>query len=147
MTSPPLAQALLSRHLKGRRVPEGFLSRDALEVLSTHDWPGNVRELANALEHAVILSDGQTIAPEDLPGNLGVRRQKTRLEEIGLDLGAPIATGKPTTIQAMEKELILAALERNGGDKPKTASELGIALKTLYNKLNQYQSESTSRAG
>ena len=47
----------------------------------------------------------------------------------------------------MEKELILAALERHGGDKPKSASELGIALKTLYNKLNQYQAEAVSRAG
>ena len=54
---------------------------------------------------------------------------------------------KPATIQAMEKELILAAPERHRGDKPKSASELGIALKTLYNKLNQYQADAVSRAG
>lgn len=144
---PALAQALLSRHRKGRGIPEGFLSRDALEILSAYDWPGNVRELANALEHALILSDGQHISSEDLPGHLCTRKQKPRSSEIAFDVGASITPTKTTTIQAMEKELILAAMERNGGDKPKTAAELGIALKTLYNKLNQYQSESASQAG
>lgn len=145
---PALAQALLSRYLKNRRVPEGMLSPEALDVLATHDWPGNIRELANALEHAVILSDGQTITPQDLPSNFGQpRRKKTCRDDSEFDAGISIATTKPTTIQAMEKELILATLERHGGDKPKTASELGIALKTLYNKLNQYQAEAASRAG
>lgn len=145
---PALAQALLSRHLKGRRVPEGMLTPDTLDILATHDWPGNIRELANALEHAVILSDGQTISPEDLPSNFGLQRRKNvRRHDVELDAGSSLVTMKPTTIQAMEKELILAALERHGGDKPKTASELGIALKTLYNKLNQYQTEAVSRAG
>lgn len=145
---PALAQALLNRHLKGRRVPEGMLLPDTLDVLAKYDWPGNIRELANALEHAVILSDGQVISPEDLPSNFGLQRRK-KLPHDGaeLDAGRQIVTMKPTTIQAMEKELILAALERHGGDKPKSAVELGIALKTLYNKLNQYQAEAVSRAG
>jgi transcriptional regulator with PAS, ATPase and Fis domain len=145
---PALTQALLTRHLKGRRVPEGMLSRETLDILSRHDWPGNIRELANALEHAVIISDGLTISPDDLPSNLEVRRQKSvGRDVVVLETGSPILATNPTTIQAMERGLILAALERNAGDKPKAASELGIALKTLYNKLNQYQSETVSRAG
>ena len=145
---PSLAQTLLARHLKGRRVPEGMLSADTLNALIAHDWPGNIRELANALEHAVILSDGQTISPADLPSNLSLRRRPNiRREDDRLDAMMSAAAASPTTIQAMEREMVLAALERNGGDKPKTASELGIALKTLYNKLNQYQSEAASRAG
>lgn len=145
---PALSQVLLARHLKGRQLPEGMLSRDSLNLLSRHDWPGNVRELANALEHALILSDGLTITPDDFPGSLDVRRPaKARGDDPECVPGQAAQTWKPSTIQAMEKELILSALERNGGDKPKTASELGIALKTLYNKLNQYQSEAASRAG
>ena len=62
-------------------------------------------------------------------------------------MGPHDVAAKPTTIHAMERELILATLTRHEGDKPKTAAELGIALKTLYNKLNQYQSEAVSRAG
>ena len=145
---PALANALLSRHLKGRQVPEGLLSQEACDLLAQYDWPGNVRELANALEHAVILCDGQTISADDLPGNL--RAQQARYahrDDSQLSLRSSIVTAKSITIHAMERELILAALSRHSGDKPKTAAELGIALKTLYNKLNQYQSEAASRAG
>ena len=125
-----------------------MLSRETLETLARHDWPGNIRELANALEHAVILSDGQTISSDDLPGTLSRQRSpEIRCENVNGDVGTAIAAVNPTTIQAMERVLILAALERNAGDKPKTASELGIALKTLYNKLNQYQAEAAARAG
>lgn len=145
---PALSQALLTRLLKGRPVSATMLSREALNLLMMHDWPGNVRELANALEHALILSDGLTITPDDFPSNLGTRRSsRTRRDDQECASDQAIMAWKPSTIQAMEKELILAALERNGGDKPRTAAELGIALKTLYNKLNQYQSDATSRAG
>ncbi len=145
---PALAQALLTRHLKGRRVPEGLLSQETCELMAQYDWPGNVRELANALEHAVILSDGQTIFPDDLPGNLRAQQTPNPRRELPVsEMELPDVAAKPTTIHAMERELILASLARHGGDKPKTAAELGIALKTLYNKLNQYQSEAVSRAG
>lgn len=139
-----LSHALLTRHLKGRPVPDGMLSREVLDTLASHDWPGNIRELANTLEHAVILSDGQSICVEDLPGHLA-QRQPARSSFV-TDV-TPLASRSPITIQAMEKELILTTLERTGGDKPSAAAELGIALKTLYNKLNQYQSETSSRAG
>lgn len=145
---PAMAQALLTRHLKGRRPQDSLLAPETLLALTQHDWPGNVRELANVLEHAVILSDGQTISPDDLPRQIGSKRlAKAHQHDRELNLPAPPPSANPTTIQAMEKELILAALQRNAGDKPKAASELGIALKTLYNKLNLYQSEETSRAG
>ncbi len=141
---PALSQALIARHLKRRQAPAKMLPQETLDVLTNHDWPGNVRELANALEHAVILSDGQTISPDDLPSSLCLRRPRK-------SLGVPVAADStaathPTTLQEMEREMILATLERNAGDKPKSAAELGIALKTLYNKLNQYQSEAAARA-
>jgi DNA-binding NtrC family response regulator len=104
-----------------------------------------VRELANALEHAVILSEGGSIAPDDLPGNLTARLHRNS------DLSRPsdpeVLSIRPMTLQQMEREMILVTLDRNAGDKPKTAADLGIALKTLYNKLNQYQADSSAHAG
>jgi DNA-binding NtrC family response regulator len=54
-------------------------------------------------------------------------------------LGDQTETERPKTLREIEMEVILQTLERNSGDKPRTALELGIALKTLYNKLNHNQ--------
>ena len=77
---PSLARTLIARHLKRAQAPADILSPAALEVLLSHEWSGNVRELANALEHAVILSDGKTILPEHLPASvtgIGARSHST----------------------------------------------------------------------
>ena len=136
---PDLARALVSRHLKRATVPEGMLSPDLLMALDQHDWNGNVRELANALEHAIILSDGKILRREDLPVSVLSRVRRRPMAAAAV---LPLAEGKPVSdrpksLREIEMEAILESLERNGGDKPKTAQELGIALKTLYNKLNQ----------
>jgi DNA-binding NtrC family response regulator len=100
-----------------------------IAVLKQHEWSGNVRELANALEHAVILSDGEKISVADLPSSV---TRKPR----GLRLHGDQAE-RPKTLREIEMDVILSTLDKNSGDKPRTALELGIALKTLYNKLNQ----------
>ena len=127
---PALARTLIARHLKRPEVPEGMLSDEVIESLKRHEWTGNVRELANALEHAVILSDGQTIGVDDLPTSITRKSKRLRLMGEG---------DRPRTLREIEMEVILQTLEKNAGDKPRTAIELGIALKTLYNKLNQNQ--------
>jgi len=138
---PALARFLAARHLKRKSVSEDMLSPEAVEVLRNHEWSGNVRELANAIEHAVILSDGKTIVPEDLPTSVSRR---------------PAAGNKPfdianfafpMTLREIEMEVILQTMDKFSGDKPKTADELGIALKTLYNKLNQHQTLDQAKAG
>ena len=130
---PDLARCLIARHLKRRQVPENILSPAVLEILQNHDWHGNVRELANALEHAVILSEGETITPDDLPASVSSRARKAKAS-------APhFHTEGAKTLREIEMDVIHQVLEKHGGDKPKTAQELGIALKTLYNKLNQSQ--------
>lgn len=131
---PELARFLIARHLRRPSVPEDFIAADALEVLKQHTWSGNVRELANALEHAVILSDGHTIKAEDLPDS--VLKAAGSVQEASVQFGE-----QPRTLREMEMEMIYHVLEKHDGDKPKTARELGIALKTLYNKLNQYQAQ------
>jgi DNA-binding NtrC family response regulator len=130
---PDLARTLIARHLRRPQIPEGMLTPEVTAVLQQHDWSGNVRELANALEHAVILSDGGAIAVEDLPTSITRRPRRLRM------LGDQTETERPKTLREIEMEVILQTLEKNSGDKPRTALELGIALKTLYNKLNQNQ--------
>jgi DNA-binding NtrC family response regulator len=133
---PDLARSLIARHLKRPQVSADILSPEVIEILKNHDWNGNVRELANALEHAVIMSDGKTMTPEDLPASLlrkSARRTKASPTVVIHD------DGRPKTLREIELEAIYQTLEKNSGDKPRTAVELGIALKTLYNKLNQGQ--------
>jgi two-component system NtrC family response regulator len=132
---PPLRERIddipeLAAHLLGRVRTKGgvgpALTLDALEALKSHVWPGNVRELANAIEHATILCDSGPISSEHLPAQLH-RRQLTA--------AAAVRPG-PVSLRDLEMQAIYQALERHGGSKPKAADELGISLKTLYNKLN-----------
>jgi DNA-binding NtrC family response regulator len=103
-----------------------------IEALQQHEWSGNVRELANALEHAVILSDGSKLAVHDLPASVSRPRK-------GKSVAAPHFFGGGKTLREIEMDVIHQVLDKHAGDKPKAAQELGIALKTLYNKLNQTQ--------
>jgi two-component system NtrC family response regulator len=132
---PPLRERIddipeLAAHLLGRLRPKGgagpALTLDALEALKSHVWPGNVRELANAIEHATILCDSGPISADHLPAQLH-RRQLS---------GAAAVRPGPVSLRDLEMQAIYQALERHGGSKPKAAEELGISLKTLYNKLN-----------
>lgn len=130
---PSIARFLIARHLKRQTISENILTPEATETLLAHNWSGNVRELANALEHAVILSDGNPIVPDDLPSSITRKYPAVKKKSWAMSPGQ--------TLREIEMEVILETLERNDGDKTKTAKELGIALKTLYNKLNQYQAQ------
>ncbi len=120
---PELARHLLSRF---RRGAEAQIADDAVEALRGHVWPGNVRELANVIEHATILCDAGPIHREHLPQHFDSRQLQ----------GAARQRRGVMTLREMEMEAIIEALERNDGSKPKAAEQLGVSLKTLYNKLN-----------
>ncbi len=132
---PMLARHLIARHMKRESVPAEILPPDTVRILQAHHWSGNVRELSNVLEHALILSDGKSIRPEDLPRSVLANRPA-----VPEPSGSPtiaISAGSPTTLRDMEAQMIRQVLDKHDGDKPKAARELGIALKTLYNRLNQ----------
>lgn len=128
---PDLARSLIARHLKRRELPINILPLETIQVLQQYEWSGNVRELANALEHAVILAEGEPILPEHLPTSVTrkLNAASSKPETVALPASAK-------TLREIEMDVIYQVLDKHRGDKPKAAAELGIALKTLYNKLN-----------
>jgi DNA-binding NtrC family response regulator len=124
---PELAKHLVARFRSGASADDEIFTPHVLATLCEHTWPGNVRELANVIEHATILCDSGPIDVEHLPGKLEMRRTRT----------PHLKTFGPMTLREIEMQVIHQTLERLGGNKPKAAEELGISLKTLYNKLNQ----------
>jgi DNA-binding NtrC family response regulator len=130
---PELAVHLLSR--AARRPPDqvaSLLTAEVMKVLVDHDWTGNVRELANCMEHAFIVSGGQPIRPEHLPHL--VRRPAAGSPRLA---AAEPADSEPRTLEEIEMAHLLRTLEKHGGNKTTAAAELGISLKTMYNKLNR----------
>jgi len=154
---PPLRERrpdipALARHLLARaaRRPidqvEDLLTPEAIDVLLEHEWPGNVRELANVMEYAYIIAGGQPIAPEHLPHNIRVKSagSPATLKMTAAPEPAPAAAPPSTgarTLRDIEMDHILKTVGKHNGNKQKAADELGISLKTIYNKLNQMEEE------
>jgi two-component system NtrC family response regulator len=131
---PQLARHLLQRFRPSARPGDELFTPEALRTLSEYTWPGNVRELANVIEHATILCEQGPIGVDHLPGKFDARR----LQAAASRAASLKAVGHaPQTLREIEMQVIYQTLERLGGNKPKAAEELGISLKTLYNKLNQ----------
>lgn len=124
---PTLARHLLRRFRPSLSSDDDAFTPEAIESLRRHDWPGNVRELANVIEHAAILCDEPPIGAEHLPSRFGSRRLR----------GPHFKIGPSQTLREIEMQVIQQTLDRFSGNKPKAADELGISLKTLYNKLSQ----------
>ncbi|MGV3483263.1 MAG: sigma-54-dependent transcriptional regulator [Planctomycetaceae bacterium] len=120
-----LADHLLRRHRADAKPGQEIIDQDTRELLRAHVWPGNVRELANVLEHAAILCDQLPIRPEHLPRQFGQRQLRKELRDAG-----------PMSLRDWELMAIEQAIKRHDGNKPAAAEELGVSLKTLYNKLN-----------
>ena len=120
-----LAEHLLARCRAGEDTTNAFTA-DALQRLRGYHWPGNIRELANMIEHASIICEGLPIRADDLPEKLTNQTLvKSNIASSGM------------TLREIEMEAIHAALEQTGGNKTAAAQQLGVSLKTLYNKLNQ----------
>jgi transcriptional regulator with PAS, ATPase and Fis domain len=142
---PELARHLLARAAKRpvEQVSE-LLTPEAVDVLLDHDWTGNVRELANVMEHAYIMGGGGPILPEHLPHHL---RHPSPAPRSTVPLSRPSIAGAaspPRTLKEIEMEYLLETLKKHGGNKKAAAEELGISLKTLYNKLNLLEEERRS---
>jgi len=104
----------------------------AIEQMTNYCWPGNVRELQNVLHHSYVMTPGREIKHPWLPRApqpaVGVAR---RGENFTVPMG--------TTLAQVERAVILATLEQCGQNRERTAATLGVSLKTLYNRLKQYE--------
>jgi DNA-binding NtrC family response regulator len=109
----------------------------AMNVLQGYAWPGNIRELRNTVERAMILTDGDVIDEEHLPPDMRPTRPEAAVLRVPLGI----------QLREVEKEYILSSLQKNGGNKARTAEILGISEKTLYNKLNRYAAIARDRVG
>jgi DNA-binding NtrC family response regulator len=148
---PELARHLLSRAARRPVEQVGpLLTPDAIDTLLEYHWPGNVRELANVMEHAYILAGGGPISSEHVPHNLrpgGAPATLSFPKASTTPAAVPASGTAPKTLKEIEMDHILKVLEKHNGNKPAAAAELGIVLKTLYNKLNQWQEERQKNAG
>lgn len=116
---------------------------DTKEALERRQWPGNVRELKNAVERAYILAD-EIIAIEHFVSTtdrLGSHATKDVNTSSMVDEDKLRFSIGDTPIDEAERQLIFATLKHYNNSKPKTAVALGISLKTLYNRLNQYEQD------
>jgi two-component system, NtrC family, response regulator HydG len=102
---------------------------EALAMLKAYPWPGNVRELRNVMERSVVLAKGDWIDEKSLPPY--VRDPSLRPEKLVFSVGE-------TTVADAERELILKTLDRTGNNKAEAARQLGLDVKTIYNKLKLY---------
>ncbi len=138
---PDLARHLLARSAK-RPIDQvaNLLTPEAIDALLEYHWPGNVRELANVMERAYILAGGGPITPEHLPYHM-LQSEPATISFPTSVTTPTIAPLQPRTLKEIEKEHILRVLDKHQGNKVTAAAELGIVLKTLYNKLNQWQEE------
>jgi DNA-binding NtrC family response regulator len=135
---PVLARYFIERTCADMGRKALTLSDRALEMLSSYRWPGNVRELQNALERAVILSDGDTIHP----GHLNLQATVVQTVPVAdpwetLDLDGTLAEVTTRITLEAERRKILRAMREAGGDKGRAADSLQVGYKTLLAKIRE----------
>jgi len=110
------------------------LSPEALEILKAHDWPGNIRELENVIERAILYSGDRTVITAE---HLSFENSDEMPSEDGLDeVIMPISE--------MEKRLIYNTLKHTNNNRTQAAELLQISVRTLRNKLHEYEKDSAS---
>ena len=130
----PLVEHILrDLNAKHSRQVRGINS-EVSELFHSYTWPGNVRELRNVLERAVIVCDRELVGRGHLPSDFG-RTHAAAASELS-SLRFPVGT----TVDAMERELITQTLAATN-NKTRAAELLGISLKTLHNKLKEYEAD------
>jgi len=156
-----IAEHYLRQFCKEHGREEKRIGRETAEALRAYSWPGNVRELKNAMESVAVFHRGEVVEPEDLPSEIG--------RELGIE-SRPLAPAGPAgghaagalaevatlpesrgpaehgdagkmTMADIEREAILAALERAGGRRIEAARALDIGLRTLQRKLREYRDQ------
>lgn len=131
---PLLISHFLKKHCSRYSLAMPGVSDDAIDLLARYDWPGNVRELENVIEHAVVLGASGEIRPENLPAH--IQQAKSRVSAINLKL-----PDDGIDLEAVEKEILEQALEKNGWNQTRAARYLNISRKTLIYRMEKFALE------
>jgi two-component system response regulator HydG len=125
----PLAQHFLTLYCERYGCPARALAPEAIRWLQAQEWRGNVRELQHAVERAVVLSRGDTVAPDDF----------APLRSFGSPPPASVALRD--VVEEKTREHVLAVLEQTGWRKQRAAELLGVDRATLYRLMRRYAVE------
>ena len=128
---PLLVDAFLRRHSDrlGRTRPT--VHRDVYSALNLYPWPGNIRELENVIERALVLDRDGVLGPDDLPDRL-ISRQP-RVGKLRFEL-----PDEGVSLEEVEKELIVAALEKHNWNQSRAAAYLSITRSTLMYRMDKF---------
>ena len=124
-----LAKHFIKKYSELNELPMKDLSKEAADTLLHYMWPGNVRELENTMHRAVLLSTGDEISIDAIM----LQNPEAQKED------EPVQVGQ--TVAGMERKLIIDTLKHTMGNRTTAANILGISIRTLRNKLKQYQEE------
>lgn len=130
----PLARFFAERLRNKLKLGRLTLDPSNLPILESYPWPGNVRELENALERATVMSEDGWIRPEHLPPDV--------LDQQRASAGS--GTGASRSLEAVERDHVLAVLESTGGNRTRAAQILGISPTTLWRKLKAWSPDPTT---
>lgn len=140
-----LAEHFSRKYAESNQLPEKLLDETAVRALLSHTWPGNVRELENTMHRAILLANGPSISADAIVLPDGSRPRETAsaaapstidTEEDGASVTTATLVGR--TVADVERDLILDTLKHCLGNRTHAANILGISIRTLRNKLNEY---------
>jgi len=132
---PLLVEHFLDKYARdaGKKVTR--VEPRAMEALASHGWPGNVRELENVVHRTLLVVAGLELKLDDLPPNIIAAEGQSASAGIPVEV---TAESGPKSLEDLEREAIVAAMETNRGNLSDVARQLGIGRSTLYRKLEQY---------
>ncbi len=132
----PLAQRMLVEAAREKHRRFKSIHPDAITRLQTYPWPGNIRELRNVIERAILLNDAPELLPQHLPilaADLDERRDVVSLGDLSFTL--PLDS---LPLETLEREVIVAALNRFDGNQSRAADYLGLSRYALKRRLEKY---------
>jgi DNA-binding NtrC family response regulator len=132
----PLTESLIEELNRKHQCKIKAIDDSLMEAFRRYSWPGNVRELRNTLERMMVLNAGEILRTENLPADFG------RSASVGLEDDLHLRPG--LTVNEAERRLIFETLAFTGSNKTRAAEMLGISLKTLHNKLKDYEAKPQS---
>ena len=140
-----LADYFIKKYAAANGTPARPLSQEAHRTLTLNYWPGNVRELENTMHRAVLMATGAEIGPEAIltPDGIRIDQQKNAPAVAHAAFAAEqVSRGLVgRTVAEVERDLILETLKHCLGNRTHAANVLGISIRTLRNKLNEYSAD------